>query len=136
MEFSRLEIWSPQLAFSPPIPLQIPLFTSLASLWLLFLRPHRPTLGVEMTSCTHLNFPLMTSISKEARLSCRSKLFFPSLAARTILISENQICSMSSYIIITYNTNSEIKADLAILLMHGAEQSPGHPESVALAFPC
>lgn len=63
------------------------------------------------------------------------KNLFPSLAARTILTAENQICSVSSYIIITYNTNSEIKADLAILLMLRAEQSPGHPESVVLALP-
>ena len=62
--------------------------------------------------------------------------FFSLLAARTVLITENQICSISSYIIITYNTNSEIKADLAILLMLRAEQSPGHPESVAPALPC
>lgn len=62
--------------------------------------------------------------------------FFSSLAARTILITGNQICSMSSYIIITHNTNSEIKADLAILLTLRVEQSPGHPESVALALPC
>lgn len=57
------------------------------------------------------------------------------LAARSSLITENQICSVSSYVIITYNTNSEIKADLAILLMRRVEQSPGHPESVVLIWP-
>lgn len=63
-------------------------------------------------------------------------IFFSSLAARTVPITENQIYSTSSYIIITYNTDSEIQADLAILLMLRAEQSPGHPESVVLALPC
>lgn len=75
-------------------------------------------------------------IKKKPVYTVDQNYFCPSLAARTILISENQIGSMSSYIIITYNTNSEIKADLAILLMYGAEQSPGHPESVALALLC
>lgn len=58
------------------------LSTSLTSLWLLCLCQSRPTVRVETASCAHLSFPLMTSLSKEACLDSRSKLFFPLLSCQ------------------------------------------------------
>lgn len=69
-------------------------------------------------------------------VNCKSEWCFPSLAARTGPITENQICSASSYIIITCNLNSEIKVELGIVLILGMELSPGHPEWAALPWLC
>lgn len=112
-----------------------PVSTSLASLWLPRLGQCGPAVRVDVASRARLGLPRMTATSGEACSYRRSERFSPSLAAQTFLTAENQICSMSSYIIITDNTDSEIKAGLEILLMLRAEHSPGHPESAALVSP-